>query len=152
MENKLALFMQISSLLTGFEVAELQGTGMGPTYLATVEKETPPDTQAQFFAAVAQILQQGAGDPAAMNILIAAELFPLSCFGGLAQNITTMWYTSQWAPAVSAAINAGHIEQARNVSAEAYVQGLMWVAADTHPPGAKQPGYGSWASPPVSVR
>ncbi len=152
MENKLSLFLEISSQLTGFEVAELQGTGMGPTYLDTIATTTPAETLAQFFEAAAQILQKGAGDEALMNTMIAAELFPLGCFSGLAQNIITMWYTSQWPPAVNASIAKNGIENARNVSPEAYVQGLVWTAANTHPPGAKQPGYGSWASPPVGVQ
>jgi len=70
--------------LTGFDAVVLQGTGMGPVYLATVASETPPDTVSLFFQAVTQILQKGAGDEAALNTLIAADLFPLSCYGGLA--------------------------------------------------------------------
>jgi hypothetical protein len=38
------------------------------------------------------------------------------------------------------------------INAEAYKQGLMWTAGHTHPPGAKQPGYGSWAKPPITVK
>jgi len=26
----------------------------------------------------------------------------------------------------------------------------MWLAAKTHPSGAKQPGFASWAEPPLS--
>ena len=37
------------------------------------------------------------------------------------------------------------------IDAPSYVQGLMWEAAETHPPGAKQPGYGSWAEPPIRI-
>lgn len=150
MEDRLSLFIEISSWLTGFDVVDLQGTGMGPVYLATVEKETPPDTTALFFQGVADILRNGAGDEAAVNAMIAADLFPLSCYGGLAQNIIFMWYTGQWAPTVNAA--GVNLEQVRNISPEAYVQGLVWVAGDTHPPGAKQPGYASWAAPPVHAR
>ena len=38
------------------------------------------------------------------------------------------------------------------INAESYKQGLMWNAGHTHPPGAKQPGYGSWANPPITVK
>ena len=55
-----------------------------------------------------------------------------------------MWYMGQWAPSVNQATN---LAQARNISPNAYVQGLVWNLADTHPPGAKQPGFGSWAKP-----
>ena len=39
----------------------------------------------------------------------------------------------------------------RIISAEAYMEGLLWRAAGTHPQGAKQPGYGSWSFPPVQI-
>jgi hypothetical protein len=149
MTNRLSLFIGISSYLTGFEVIDLAGTGMAPTYLATVEKETSSDILVPFFETTERILRTGAGDSSAINAMIAADLFPVSRYGGLAQNIIFMWYTGQWAPTVSAATN---LEQVRNISPEAYVQGLVWTAADTHPPGAKQPGYGSWASPPLGAR
>jgi hypothetical protein len=31
----------------------------------------------------------------------------------------------------------------------AYTEGLLWRAIGAHPAGAKAPGYGSWAAPPV---
>ncbi|HYO83919.1 MAG TPA: hypothetical protein VES20_21125, partial [Bryobacteraceae bacterium] len=34
------------------------------------------------------------------------------------------------------------------VSAAAYTEGLLWPAIGANPPGAKGPGYGSWALPP----
>ena len=36
------------------------------------------------------------------------------------------------------------------VSTQSYTEGLVWKAIHTHPPAAKQPGYGSWALPPVA--
>jgi hypothetical protein len=149
MTDRLSVFIDISAYLTGFDAVELQGTGMPATYLATVERETPPDIVSFFFEAASSILRDGAGDESAINAMIAADLFPVSCYGGLAQNIIVMWYLGQWPPAVSASPS---LQQARNISPDAYVQGLVWPAADTHPPGAKQPGYGSWASPPLSAR
>jgi hypothetical protein len=34
------------------------------------------------------------------------------------------------------------------VNESAYTEGLLWVAIGANPPGAKAPGYGSWARPP----
>lgn len=151
MTPQLSLFLRISSILTGFEVTELQATGMAEKYLSVVVQETPADTLAQFFKEVESILQAGEGNPDAIAPLVASNLFPPSCFGGLAQNIVVMWYFGQWQPAVNAE-EAKSLQTARNISPEAYVQGLVWVAAQTHPPGAKQQGYGSWAMPPLSTR
>ena len=150
MSQQLSTFLRISACLTGFEVVELQGTGLSEKYLSVVTQATPADTLAQFFAEAERILKAGEGDPAAIEPLIAANLFPLSCFGGLAQNIVFMWYSGQWQPTVDAP-NVD-LETVRNISPDAYVQGLVWTAAETHPPGAKQPGYGSWAKPPLQSR
>lgn len=149
MESRLPLFLEISAYLTGFCVVDLQGTGMGSVYLSTVEKETSKDIVDFFFDTAARILRDGADDEAAIDAAIAAELFPAGCYNGLARNIVFMWYTGQWQPSVNASPS---LQTARNISPDAYVQGLVWTAADTHPPGAKQPGYGSWAMPPLSTR
>ncbi len=149
MTPQLSLFLRISSYLTGFEVTELQRTGLAEKYLSVVVQETLAGTLAQFFKESEAILQAGAGNPDAIGPLIASNLFPPSCFGGLAQNIVVMWYFGQWQPAVTAE-EAKSLQTARNISPDAYVQGLVWTAAQTHPPGAKQQGYGSWAMPPLS--
>jgi hypothetical protein len=137
--------------LTGFEVTELEATGMAEKYLAVVEQATPADTLTGFFQQSETILQAGEANPEAIDPLIAANLFPSSCFGGLAQNIVLMWYFGEWYPAVQAE-EAKSLQNARNISPNAYVQGLVWAVVKAHPPGAKQPGYGSWAMPPLSTR
>lgn len=149
MTPQLSLFLRISSYLTGFEVTELRATGLAEKYISVVVQETLAGTLAQFFKESEAILQAGEGNPDAIGPLIASNLFPPSCFGGLAQNIVVMWYFGQWQPAVTAE-EAKSLQTARNISPDAYVQGLVWTAAQTHPPGAKQQGYGSWAMPPLS--
>lgn len=137
------LFLKISVWLTGFEAAELQGTGMVAPYYATLVKQSPPQTLDLFFAEVATILAADQQGPEATRAQIRSLLMPASSYGAMAQQIILMWYTGQWFPQPS---NAGNSSQ---ISAESYIQALMWPAADTHPPGAKQPGYGSWAEPPI---
>jgi len=129
------LFLQISVWLTGFDEAELQGTGMLETYYETViSKNTASDVR-YFFDEVAKILAAGKNHEAQIEKSIASNLMPISAYSNLAQNIITMWYTGNWGSGV--------------ISGQAYVQGLVWDAAETHPPGAKQPGYGSWSMPPL---
>lgn len=150
MSQQLSTFLTISARLTGFEVAELQATGLSEKYLSVVTQATPADVLVQFLEEAERILQAGEINPTVIEPMIAASLFPLSCFGGLAQNIVFMWYSGQWQPTVDA--KNVDLETVRNASPDAYVQGLVWVAAETHPPGAKQPGYGSWARPPLQNR
>jgi hypothetical protein len=149
MNQDLALFLDLSAHLTGFSVVELQATGMAKTYLNAAAAGTPDDWRA-FLECAATVLREGRNDEARTHALIARELFPKALFGGLAQNITFMWYSGQWAPTVDA--SGANLATVTNVSAQAYVQGLMWTAAHTHPPGAKQPGFASWARIPPSAR
>ncbi len=144
--NYTDLFLPISAWLTGFDTTELQATGMTATYYATITTKNTASCIDDFFAQAELVLQEGGGDEDKTNSLIASQLFPTSCYNNLAQNIITMWYTGEWAPDVNAAPS---LAEAHNISPNAYVQGLMWTAASTHPPGAKQPGYGSWADPPI---
>ena len=147
-ETRLLQFLEISAHLTGFEAIELQGSGMLETYYETIATKTGDATVTYFFEEVARVLEQGGGDPGKIEELIKVRLFPASCYGNLAQNIISMWYTGAWVPDTNAATS---LAQMRNISPAAYVQGLMWPAIHTHPPGAKQPGYGSWAEPPIDL-
>ena len=129
------LFLEISVYLTGYNEAELQGTGMVETYYQAVLKNNTPSDASFFFEEVAAILKESNGDEGLIEKAIAIHLMPASAYSGMAMNIITMWYTGSWGNDV--------------VSGQAYVQGLVWDAAQTHPPGAKQPGYGSWSMPPL---
>ncbi len=138
-------FLAISSWLTGFEAVELQGTGMVDTYFQTVIEKNDPSDVAYFFAEADAILREGAGDESATVTWIRARLVPDSCYNSLAKNIILMWYTGEWTTQTD---DPGTMTSTQ-INGASYVQGLMWSAAETHPPGAKQPGYGSWAETPI---
>lgn len=137
MNNKeeIKIFLEISIPLTGFSSSELLGTGMLETYFNTVVENMGKSTTEYFFKQAKEILLKTEGNEDKRNEEIAANLMPLSSYDGLAQNIITMWYTGNWNNNV--------------ITPQAYVQGLIWNVAEAHPPGAKQPGYGSWSLPPV---
>ena len=126
------LFLKISVALTGFNEAELEGTGMVDTYYQTILENNTTDVITYFFRAVETIFEGSNSDE---EKAIETVLMPATAFNGLAQNIITMWYLGNWGQNV--------------VSGKAYTQGLVWDAAETHPPGAKQPGYGTWSMPPL---
>ncbi|MFI5137523.1 MAG: hypothetical protein ACHQIM_06825 [Sphingobacteriales bacterium] len=126
------LFLKISVALTGFNEAELEGTGMVDTYYQTILENNTADVITYFFRAVETIIEGSNSDE---EKAIETLLMPAAAFNGLAQNIITMWYLGNWGQNV--------------ISGKAYTQGLVWDAAETHPPGAKQPGYGSWSIPPL---
>ncbi len=130
-------FLQISSHLTGFKEVELLGTGMLNTYFQTIEENNNPSDVQLFLEASAIIIAEAKENKQYLDNAIATRLIPSSCYNNLAQNIITMWYTGTWNNSV--------------ISPQTYVQGLIWDVAEAHPPGAKQPGYGSWSIPPLNI-
>jgi hypothetical protein len=69
----------------------------------------------------------------------------------VARNIVKMWFVGiwyelprEWTEAFGA--RPGNVTFV--VSGTAYTEGLLWPAIGANPPGAKAPGYGSWAFPP----
>lgn len=130
-------FLTISTYLTGYSEVELLGTGLLETYFNVFLEKFSPETLHYFFAEVDEILLESAGDEDKINAAIAARLIPDSAYDSIAKNIILVWYTGNWGNDV--------------ISTQSYQQGLMWDAAEAHPPGAKQPGYGSWASLPIRI-
>lgn len=137
-KNGMDTFLAISVHLTGYNEMELLGTGMLEPYFNVVMNKNSVNVVEAFLAASADILQRNKGDLKKINAEIASQLMPDACYEGLAQNIITMWYMGNWMNEM--------------VSSQAYIQGLIWNAAETHPPGAKQPGYGSWHNPPITLK
>ncbi|AVP97601.1 hypothetical protein C7S18_10500 [Ahniella affigens] len=118
---------------------------MTQTYFDTLSRETAPDVLNWFFAESSAIL--ALRDESAIDQAIRARLMPDSSYDGTAKAIILMWYTGEWYTNIgdpTAMIST-------QIDGPSYVQGLMWTAADAHPPGAKQPGFGSWAEPPIQI-
>jgi hypothetical protein len=93
----------------------------------------------------------GQEPPGGLQEAVRARILDAPWLGPLARNTITLWYTAQWAQLPAAwryAHGAVEADVDHVVSAQAYQEGLMWKAAGTHPMGARQPGYGTWALPP----
>ena len=133
------LFLEISAFLTGFTETELTGTGMLATYYNAVLSKSPPQAVASFFADMADFLHNKPDDPAKV---MKEKFMPLDRYNGLTQYIINMWYTGNWGLGYNGVV----------ISAASYIQGLMWETGHTHPAGAKQPGYASWAFKPLTVK
>ena len=131
-------FLDISVFLTGFNKMELLGTGMLETYFNVVMNMNNVALVESFLAESEKILAKNQGNAEKINNEILHKLMPDSLYNGLAKNIITMWYMGNWMNTV--------------ISPQSYVQGLIWGVAETHPPGAKQPGYASWSTAPKTVQ
>ncbi|MGW3913337.1 hypothetical protein ACWEBX_17740, partial [Streptomyces sp. NPDC005070] len=71
--------------------------------------------------------------------------------GPVARNVIKLWYAGMWyaLPAEwTDRYGARAAGETSTVTAAAYQEGLLWRAIGANPPGAKAPGYGSWAQPP----
>lgn len=148
-------FVQLSDALTGYDHAELYGTGMVDVYLGTLTAIVGDGMTGRLLQRWADIVEAGGGDPHRephkMDGLLRHQMLDDDTLGPVARNLAFLWYTGQWnqLPADWRDANgANALDQTYIISPDAYVQGLVWQAIHSHPMGAKQPGYGSWALPP----
>lgn len=142
-------FLQISVHLTGFSEIDLLGTGMLKTYMETCQRKTSenPASWPLFLQKARKIIalkDQTGINAAIKNNLLAGELEDLT------KNVIKMWYLGNWYPLIW---NGESWEPKPKtlpevISVNSYKEGLVWKAVETHPPGAKQPGFGSWSKPP----
>ncbi|HVA56872.1 MAG: hypothetical protein WBQ26_08490 [Gemmatimonadaceae bacterium] len=148
-------FVGLSALITGFDAAELHGTGMTQTYFDLIPSIIGPDFFGRLLTRWANINARGAGDERLLEDLVTTELFEDAALGPIARNLAALWYLGMWNQLPSTWRNA-HGAWAGDttfvVSPQSYTGGLVWKALHTHPPAAKQPGFGSWALPPEGTQ
>lgn len=121
------VFLALSAALTGYSVAELQGTGIAEDIAEKMflQKGTALCEQLSH-------LWQETEDPEA--ILHDPQVGPM------ARELIAAWYTGQWGNSLYATNDT--------ISSQAYIQALVWKAVQAHPMGAKQQGFGTWAYAP----
>jgi hypothetical protein len=143
-------FLAFSSEVTAYSVFELQGTGLAEAYLATVEEVVgPPVLDAVLDRYDAAVLAADGGGN--LPDLLRRELFSDPRLGPVARNLVKMWFVGIWYELPRAWTEAYGARQRNvmfSVSAAAYTEGLLWPSIGANPPGAKAPGYASWAQPP----
>ncbi|TVL90845.1 hypothetical protein [Streptomyces sp. SAJ15] len=131
-------FVRISAHLTGFRPFDLHATGMARPYLDTVLAQVGRPHFDRFVRA----LVDAGRDPARIEDETCREI---------ARAITYLWYLGSW-PRLPRSVHAALEREVANVefvvSPQAYTEGLVWRTFGGHPPGAKPPGFGTWADPP----
>jgi hypothetical protein len=142
--ESLPLFIRLSVELTGFSEAELAATGLAKNY----------------FEELGQVLGVSVREDLLASKLAPDAMMASPRYGPLARNLIRLWYLAQWkqlpcdwvAQQLTNQERKDFDEFGRNtnrvLSSQAYKQGLAWAAIGSNPPGAKQPGFGSWAEPP----
>ncbi len=145
------IFTDLSVELTGFDRAELAGTGMIDKYYDTLLRMIGEREAGQLFRFADEALttdrkkQKNDGEAFREAVVNSPR------FGSVAVSLIKLWYLGLWYPLSGAyrdlyGSTADDVEHV--VSSQGYREGLVWVAAGAHPMGGKPPGYGSWAEPP----
>jgi hypothetical protein len=153
-------FLAFSAEVTAFTEFDLRGTGQAESYLSTVIRVVGEEPLTELLDAYERtvratpggLARQPNGDRSARARALSAEIFSSDKLGPIARNIIKLWYAGVWYELPSEwAENYGVREGDGTFTAspEAYPEALLWVAIGANPPGAKAPGYGSWAHPPV---
>lgn len=141
-------FLAFSAETTAFKAFELEGTGLTDVYLRVVQDVVGQETVEQLLGAYREL---GCGGGPERRENLRRRIFGDEKLGPVARNIVKLWYIGIWyqLPREWAdAYGARPKDVTFTPNASAYMEGLLWRAAGAHPPGAKAPGYGSWATPP----
>ena len=144
-------FLAFSAEVTAFTIVELQGTGQAKAYRDTVIDVVGAEVFDELLDAYDMAI---AGAPETRTERLRTHIFGDEKLGPIARNIIKLWYVGIWYQlprAWTEAFGARPKDSTFVALADgypAYPDGLLWVAIGANPPGAKGPGYASWAEPP----
>jgi hypothetical protein len=144
-------FLALSVDLTAFPRTDLLGTGLAEQYLAKVRAACGDAVVADLFAAHEAARAEAGGDPAGFDRALRHRVFGDDRLGPVARAVTKLWFAGMWyglPPEWTDSFGAQTAAETSAVTAASYQEGLLWRAIGANPPGAKAPGYGSWAQPP----
>ncbi|MCW2539398.1 MAG: hypothetical protein JWN95_1123 [Frankiales bacterium] len=149
--RRLEDFLAFSAEATAFTVFELRGTGQSQAYLNTcdgiVGTEVTDCLLDRYDAARSAVVASESTLPE----LLRRDILSDPQLGPVARNIAKMWFVGVWYElprAWTEAFGAREGNATFVVSTQSYTEGLLWPAIGANPPGAKAPGFGSWAHPP----
>lgn len=146
--NSLDDFVGLSAALTGFEIVELQGTGLVESHFDSITDLIGERILGRLLLTWRQICDDKKLDKSSA---IRTSIFGCPLIGPVARNLIILWYTGNWNQMPGEwrdQYGAAAGDRTHVVSSESYKEGLMWRAVLAHPPAAKQPGFGSWTPPP----
>jgi hypothetical protein len=149
--TRLERFLAFSADATAFTRFELQGTGQAQEYLDTVVRIVGATIVDRLLDLHASAVAVAADDGPTREDLLRRDVLSDPQLGPVARNIVKMWFVGIWYELPrewTEAFGARPGDVTFVVSGTAYTEGLLWPAIGANPPGAKAPGYGSWALPP----
>ncbi|HEY1571194.1 MAG TPA: hypothetical protein VGG05_07620 [Pseudonocardiaceae bacterium] len=149
-------FVRLSVDLTAFDETDLLGTGLAHQYLAKVRAACGDEVvtallDAHRAARADAVDDAGSCDRTRFDRALRHRIFSDDRLGPVARNVIKLWYAGMWyglLPEWTDCHGAHAAAETSTVTAASYQEGLLWPAIGANPPGAKAPGYGSWAQPP----
>jgi hypothetical protein len=131
------LFVALSVELTGFSRFELFATGQIDAYYVTAASSIGPHAWRNILDVADSWSKPGAPDPAT---LIERHIYRRDNLRAATQRILMLWYTGTWFDTVPFG--------GAPVSAQSYIEGLVWRAIASHPMAARPQGFAAWSEPP----
>lgn len=144
-------FLELSSTITGFSEFRLQGTGQAETYLATTRSVVGDEPVEELLRRYRRIREDTVDDLERYHRSLRAQIFSDERLGPIVRNIIKLWFVGTWYQLPNAwhdAFGTPTGDVTFVVSPAAYTEGLLWPSVGANPPGAKAPGYATWAEPP----
>jgi hypothetical protein len=149
-------FLALSVDLTAFEETDLLGTGLAHAYLLKVRAACGDEVVTALLDAHRAARADAADhtrnhDRTLLDRALRHRIFSDDRLGPVARNVIKLWFAGMWyglPPAWTDRYGAHAAAETSTVTAASYQEGLLWRAIGANPPGAKAPGYGSWARPP----
>jgi hypothetical protein len=145
-------FLAMSAELTAFGILDLRGTGQSGTYLSSVVRVVGDGVLGELLDAYEGAVCAAGADREERARLLSRDIFSNEKLGPIARNIIKIWYVGIWYELPAEWVESfGALEHDGTFTASpaAYAEGLLWRAIGANPPGARAPGYGSWAAPPT---
>ncbi len=144
-------FLQLSAVITGYQRVDLLGTGVAWDYFTSFCSIVGKSISDELWQKSSKLLKRHKSNEEKLEKAIRVELLSDNKFGPLVRNLIKLWYLGQW-DELPAHYRVTYGTTSKDVShilsGDSYKEGLVWEAIGAHPMGAKQPGFGTWSSPP----
>jgi len=154
MSDQRHIFLEFSSVLTGYSTLELEGTGLVGTYQELLGNVLGPTLTSEFYSLAGVVVSAVDADSREQKV---REAFLPSKFWPVLTSLIWLWYLGAWTQLPDSWYAAtglpvpvpGDPGSTHTPSELAYIEQLSYRTAEAHTPGAKPTGFASWGMAPV---
>lgn len=148
-------FIALSSILTGYDEAELHATGCVDEYWSLFARILPEPMKRDFLEPAPTILELRDRDPERFDRTVRTYYLSRTQFGAPSRSLIQLWFLGQWTPLPQIwreEFGDSRFDISHIISTRSYKEGLVWDTIGAHPMGAKQQGFGAWATEPPQMK